>query len=95
MPDGTRDNGTGKPSTFSTPGSFDEPGPLGQELAEKRKREAAPLTVRRPSEILGMKFSPTDLLWGNGYLAKGDPIAICGRRRGQIPAFHATPELRW
>ena len=38
----------------------------------------APLTVRRPSEILGMIFSPEDFILENGYLTKGDALAICG-----------------
>ena len=50
---------------------------------EKRKRKPeqnglAKLTVRRPSEIVAMQFSPSDLLLENGYLVKGDSLAICG-----------------
>jgi RecA-family ATPase len=37
-----------------------------------------PLTIRKPSEILAMEFSDEDFLLDGGYLAKGDPIAICG-----------------
>ena len=38
----------------------------------------SPLTVRCASEILSMNFSPSNCLWANGYLNKGDPMAVCG-----------------
>jgi hypothetical protein len=48
-------------------------------MPEPEKTPAlAPLTIRKPSEILAMEFSQEDCLLENGYLAKGDPIAICG-----------------
>jgi len=36
------------------------------------------LTVRHPSEILAMEFPKDDLLLENGYLVKGDSLAMCG-----------------
>ena len=38
----------------------------------------APLTIRQPFEILAMEFDDSDFLLRNGYLCKGDPLAICG-----------------
>jgi predicted ATP-dependent serine protease len=40
--------------------------------------DAERLTIRRPSDILKMRFSDNDLVLKNGYLTKGDPLAICG-----------------
>ena len=37
-----------------------------------------PLTIRQPFEILKMQFDDSDFLLRNGYLTKGDPLAICG-----------------
>jgi hypothetical protein len=37
-----------------------------------------PLSVRRPSEILGMVFDPADMLLDNGYLTKGNALSIVG-----------------
>jgi hypothetical protein len=37
-----------------------------------------PLTFRRPSEIFAMGFDDSDFILKNGYIAKGDPFAICG-----------------
>jgi hypothetical protein len=37
-----------------------------------------PLTVRRTSEILSMKFDPRDNLLSNGYLTKGNSLSIVG-----------------
>ena len=48
-------------------------------LPEQEKSKGPPaLTVRRPSEIMAMEFSPSDFLLENAYLAKGDSLAICG-----------------
>ena len=47
-------------------------------LPEPEEKGPPPLTVRRPSEIVAMQFSPSDLLLENGYLVKGDSLAICG-----------------
>lgn len=37
-----------------------------------------PLSLRRASEILAMNFDDSDFILKNGYIAKGDPFAICG-----------------
>ncbi len=37
-----------------------------------------PLTFRRVSEILAMQFNDSDFILKNGYIAKGDPFALCG-----------------
>jgi RecA-family ATPase len=55
--------------------------PLADEWRDVDEAEVKPfaaLTVRRPSEILGMMFSPEDFILENGYLTKGDALAICG-----------------
>ena len=49
-----------------------------QDEDEEAAKPSAPLTIRRPSEILNMMFSQDDFLLENGYLAKGDSLAICG-----------------
>ena len=58
---------------------------LTKEWPDTEKGETEPklngfakLTTRRPCEILAMKFSPDDILLENGYVAKGDSVALCG-----------------
>jgi hypothetical protein len=64
-------------STYSDMRSANEP---FEEIPmpEPEKKPFASLTVRRPSEILAMTFSPNDFILENGYVAKGDPVALCG-----------------
>ena len=38
----------------------------------------APLSLRSVNEILAMNFDDSDFITKNGYVAKGDPFAICG-----------------
>ena len=45
-------------------------GPNGQKLE--------PLSIRQPFDIIAMEFDDSDFLLKNGYLSKGDPLAICG-----------------
>ena len=49
-----------------------------RDVDEAEVKPFAALTVRRLSEILQMTFSPDDFILENGYVAKGDAIAICG-----------------
>ena len=46
------------------------PGPNGSKME--------PLSVRRVSEIMAMEFSDSDFILKNGYLTKGESLAICG-----------------
>ena len=48
------------------------------ETEPEKPQAPTPLTVRRPSEIMAMEFPESDILLENGYLAKGDSLAICG-----------------
>jgi len=52
--------------------------PLEETLEATAGRSLKPLTTRKPSEILSMAFDPADLLLDNGYLVKGNPVAIVG-----------------
>ena len=49
-----------------------------KDVEEAEAKAFAPLTLRRPSEILRMTFSQDDFILENGYVAKGDALAICG-----------------
>lgn len=44
----------------------------------KKEQKYLPLSVRKPSEIMAMVFDPADLLLGNGYLTKGNPLSLVG-----------------
>jgi hypothetical protein len=46
-------------------------------IPEPEEKGPPPLTVRRPSEIVAMQFSQSDFLLENGYLVKGDSLALC------------------
>ena len=48
------------------------------ESETEKPKGPAPLTIRKPSEIVAMEFPESDILLENGYLAKGDSLAICG-----------------
>lgn len=52
--------------------------PLEESPEAAAGRSLKPLTTRTPSEILSMAFDPADLLLDNGYLMKGNSIAIVG-----------------
>lgn len=51
---------------------------LPQVSADIDQRVLPPLSIRKPSEILSMKFDPSDLLLENGYLTKGNSLVIAG-----------------
>jgi RecA-family ATPase len=54
------------------PHDFPHPdhGPNGQKLE--------PLSIRQPLDIIAMEFDESDFPLKNGYLSKGDPLAVCG-----------------
>lgn len=47
-------------------------------ISELNKEPASRLSIRRPSEILSMRFDPADMLLANGYLTKGVPLTLVG-----------------
>lgn len=67
-----------------TPWSEETPGEVPENEAESGSHHGpngskmAPLSFRRVDEILAMNFDDSDFITKNGYVAKGDPFAICG-----------------
>lgn len=56
-----------------------KPEPDGlRNTAQDGQIEPPSLTVRRPGEILGMKFNDDDLYLKNGIFAKGQPLTLLG-----------------
>jgi AAA domain len=52
-----------------------EPAAIGKNGED---RTFKPLTIRTPREILEMRFDPNDRLLANGYLTKGNSLALVG-----------------
>lgn len=60
---------------------INDPGQLIEKLVEIQRRSHSSTqrpTLRKPSEILAMRFPAEDKILENGYLTKGESLLICG-----------------